>query len=108
LGSIVGLLAFSHVLSWLLKNYRNETIALLTGFVLGSLGILWPWKEPVYLVNNGEIVVKHGKKLVAYYEHILPRQIDSTFFLTMFFMFLGVISIIYIEKMYLKEKKSKK
>jgi len=108
LGSIVGLLAFSHVLSWLLKNYRNETIALLTGFVLGSLGILWPWKEPVYLVNNGEIVVKHGKKLVAYYEHILPRQIDSTFFLTLFFMFLGIISIIFIEIMYLKEKKNKK
>src|SRR5690606_21442029 len=41
-GAVIGLVAFSHVLSWLLKRFPDSTIALLTGFILGSLGILWP------------------------------------------------------------------
>lgn len=44
-GAVVGLLLFSHFLSWLLKNYHNGTIALLTGFMAGSLVKVWPWKR---------------------------------------------------------------
>ena len=47
IGAVVGIIAFSHVLSWLLKRFPDSTIALLTGFILGSLGILWPWKESI-------------------------------------------------------------
>ena len=41
-GAVVGLLAFSHILSWIFKRYKDQTISLLTGFILGSLSILWP------------------------------------------------------------------
>jgi putative membrane protein len=44
-GALVGLLSFSHVLKWLFKNYRNVTLAVLTGFIFGSLNKIWPWKE---------------------------------------------------------------
>ena len=44
-GCIVGLLSFSHVLSWLLKKHRDLAISLLTGLMLGALGKVWPWKE---------------------------------------------------------------
>jgi putative membrane protein len=48
LGSAFGLMSFSHLLSWVLKKYRDVTLALLTGFILGSLNIIWPWKEVAY------------------------------------------------------------
>lgn len=45
IGAVVGLIVFSRFLSWLMKRFPNSTIALLSGFILGSLGILWPWKQ---------------------------------------------------------------
>ncbi|WP_257281115.1 DUF368 domain-containing protein [Endozoicomonas sp. ISHI1] len=44
-GCIVGLLTFSHVLAWLLKQHRDLALSLLTGLMLGALGKVWPWKE---------------------------------------------------------------
>ena len=44
-GALIGLLSFSHVLKWLFKNYHNVTLALLTGFIFGSLNKIWPWKQ---------------------------------------------------------------
>jgi len=46
-GAIVGLLSFSKLLKWLFNNYRNLTLATLTGFILGSLNKIWPWKETI-------------------------------------------------------------
>jgi putative membrane protein len=43
-GCIVGLLSFSRVIAWLLKKYHSATIGLLSGFMLGSVNTLWPWK----------------------------------------------------------------
>ena len=44
-GAVIGLLSFSHVLKWLFKHYHNITLALLTGFIFGSLDKVWPWKK---------------------------------------------------------------
>ena len=49
-GAVLGLLSFSRVLDRLLERRRNETLALLTGFLLGSLNALWPWKEKLELL----------------------------------------------------------
>ncbi len=43
-GAVFGLLSFARLLKWMFKNYRNATLALLTGFILGSLNKIWPWK----------------------------------------------------------------
>jgi len=98
LGAIIGLIAFSHILSWLFKKYRNQTIALLTGFILGSLSILWPWKKAVYLMQNGQIIEKNGKPVVSYYEKILPPTYDLSFFIAILLMIAGILSIVWIEK----------
>jgi putative membrane protein len=45
-GAIVGILSFSHFLGWLLKKFYMQTIALLSGFMIGSLLKVWPWKNP--------------------------------------------------------------
>lgn len=57
-GALVGILSFSHVLKWLFKHYENTTLALLTGFIVGSLNKIWPWKQTVsvYSKELGEIV----------------------------------------------------
>lgn len=47
LGALVGILAFSHVIGWLLEQYHNTAIGLLTGFMIGSLNKIWPWKYVV-------------------------------------------------------------
>lgn len=46
-GALTGLLTFSHVVSWAFKRYRNLTLALLTGFMVGSLLKIWPWRIPL-------------------------------------------------------------
>lgn len=46
-GAVVGIVSFSHLLSWLLKRWHDVTVALLTGFMLGSLNKVWPWKERI-------------------------------------------------------------
>ncbi len=66
IGSAFGLLSFSHALAWVLKHYKDATLALLTGFILGSLNIIWPWKEVA------ESVVISGKEKVLSYNWIFP------------------------------------
>ncbi len=46
LGCIISLVLFSHLLSWLMRDYRNQTLSVLAGFMLGSLPVVYPWKEP--------------------------------------------------------------
>lgn len=58
LGAIIGLLSFSKILKWLFANYKNYTLATLTGFIVGSLNKIWPWKitETVFDKSSGTIV----------------------------------------------------
>ena len=46
LGSIISIVGFSYLLSWLMKEFRNETLSAMSGFMLGSLPVVYPWKEP--------------------------------------------------------------
>ena len=57
-GALVGILSFSRVLKWLFKHYENTTLALLTGFIVGSLNKIWPWKQTVtvYSKELGNII----------------------------------------------------
>ncbi|APX99705.1 DUF368 domain-containing protein [Lacinutrix venerupis] len=52
IGAIAGLLSFSKLLKWLFKNYHNTTLALLTGFILGSLNKMWPWKRTISVMKD--------------------------------------------------------
>ncbi|MGF1792844.1 DUF368 domain-containing protein [Photobacterium profundum] len=45
LGCLIGLLSFSHVLSWVLRHYRDIALTFLTGLMIGTLSKIWPWKE---------------------------------------------------------------
>ncbi|CAA0101377.1 Uncharacterised protein [BD1-7 clade bacterium] len=68
-GCATGLLSFVHLLSWMLKHYRSQSIAVLTGFLIGSLNALWPWKHVLetYVSSKGAV-----KPLVQ--QNVLPGQ----------------------------------
>ena len=99
IGAVAGLVAFSHVLSWVFKRFKDQTIAMLTGFILGSLSILWPWKEPLYLTDMaGDFIMKHGEKVIARYSVIFPEQINTEVLFAVGLMILGILSIVIVEK----------
>lgn len=68
-GCLVGLLSFSHLLSWLLHHYRALTLATLTGFLIGSLNIVWPWKHTLDSFTD-----RHGEMVPLVQENVLPPQ----------------------------------
>lgn len=107
LGCAVGLVAFSHVLSYVFKHFRNGTIGLLTGFVFGSLAIIWPWKNKVYMKDaNGVEILKRGtEKIVSGYEWFVPT-VDGMFFAALGLMLVGAAAVIVIGKF--DEQKSAK
>ena len=68
-GAVSGLIAFSHLLSWLLKNYHGLTVALLIGFMIGSLNKIWPWK-----INNPEFI---NGKIFETEKNVLPHTFEQ-------------------------------
>jgi len=71
LGAIIGLLTFSRVLKWLFDHYKNATLAVLTGFVIGSLNKIWPWKKVTKLRLNS------NDEWVYYSDYsVLPNNYD--------------------------------
>ncbi|MDX1314139.1 MAG: DUF368 domain-containing protein [Eudoraea sp.] len=56
-GAIFGLLSFAKLLKWMFGNYKNITLALLTGFILGSLNKIWPWKEVLSTRAYGDKII---------------------------------------------------
>ncbi len=74
-GAIIGLLGFSRVLRWLLSRHRGPTLAILTGFLLGSLNALWPWKSLVrelYTHSDGRVEWLKTNTLPESLGQILP------------------------------------
>lgn len=57
IGAVFGLLAFSRILKWLFDHYSNITLAVLTGFIAGSLNKIWPWKKVLETAEFGEKIV---------------------------------------------------
>jgi len=71
-GCIAGLLSFSHVLSWMFRKFHNLTIAVLTGFMIGSLNKVWPWK-----LTHEWRVNSHGEEVPFIQESVLPGDFQG-------------------------------
>jgi len=72
LGCGIGLLSFSHALSWMLTKYKNLTFALLTGFMIGALNKVWPWQNVTQFRINS-----HGEKVPFLTENVLPANYST-------------------------------
>jgi putative membrane protein len=100
IGMVGGVVAFSHLLSWVFKRFRDQTIALLTGFILGSLGVLWPWQRVVYMVDElGNQVIKNSEPVIFQYVRYLPENINREVILAFLFAIAGIITIWAVEKL---------
>lgn len=98
IGVVVGLLAFSHFLSWLLSRYALQTMAVLTGFIFGSLGTIWPWKNPVYLMQDGAEVLKNGKPIIQSYQMYFPQEFSAEVAIAIVLMAAGMAALWALER----------
>jgi putative membrane protein len=98
-GCVAGLLSFSHVLSWMFNHYKTMTLALLGGFMLGSLNKVWPWKQTIETVID-----RHGEEIPLIQNNILPHTFESLntqpafMWYAIMLMVLGMGMVIALEK----------
>lgn len=99
IGVIAGLLSFSHLLKWLFKNYENLTLAVLTGFILGSLNKIWPWKQTLdsVVINGKEVILKEASVLPSNF-HSEPHILSAVLLATV-----GFCIILLLEKLAVKK-----
>ncbi|MEM9078257.1 MAG: DUF368 domain-containing protein [Bacteroidota bacterium] len=91
IGAVFGLLSFARLLKWMFNHYKNLTLALLTGFILGSLNKIWPWKKVLETKTFGD------KTIVTDEMNVWPWNFDGENQL-MFAILLAIIgfSLIFI------------
>lgn len=96
LGSLAGLVTFSHLLGFLLKRYKSATYAGIIGFIAGSLGVVWPWKEKVLAKDNlGNIIFDtEGNAILTNYKRFIPNSLDSETLIAIFFIFVGILIVL--------------
>jgi putative membrane protein len=98
-GCVTGLLSFSHILSWMFSHYKTMTLALLGGFMLGSLNKVWPWKQTIETVIN-----RHGQEIPLVQNNILPHTFETLntqpafMWYAIMLMVLGMGMVIALEK----------
>ncbi len=101
IGAIAGLKLFSKVLNWMFSNHKNTTLAILTGFMIGSLNKLWPWKKILSYRTNSE-----GLQVPFIEKSILPFQIegDPRIIWVLGFITIGFILILILERLAIKKE----
>jgi len=124
-GAVVGLLSFSRLLKWLFKHYENTTLAVLTGFIIGSLNKVWPWKETISVFSKekgNEIMFNEvadvgtlsvfqksthdfesyktviEKSISPFYYSEINNNINPLLFYAIVFMILGFLTIFILER----------
>ncbi|MDB4241448.1 DUF368 domain-containing protein [Polaribacter sp.] len=100
-GAVVGLLTFSIVLKWLFKNHKNLTLAVLTGFIIGSLNKIWPWKETLtWRINSRGVEVPFNQQSISPFSF----DEDPQLIMAIFFAVLGFVLILGMEKLAIKKQ----
>jgi len=99
LGAVFGLLSFAKLLKWMFTHYKNVTLALLTGFIVGSLNKIWPWKEVLETKMFGEKIITIREQNVSPFSFDGDSQLISAIILAL----LGFSLIFILEKLAAKK-----
>jgi putative membrane protein len=96
IGAVIGLKVFSKALNWMFKHHKNLTLAILTGFMIGSLNKIWPWKEILKTRINSE-----GEEVTLLDKSILPSSYDgdNQLLIAIIFIVIGFAAIIILERL---------
>lgn len=99
LGSITGLVTFSHLLSYLLKHFKAVTSAVLLGFITGSLGVLWPWKKTIFKVDptGNPLLDSNGNKVIVNYTRYLPDMGEAESWWAILFILMGILVLLILD-----------
>lgn len=92
MGTATGLMSFSRILNFFMKNYRVKTMAFLTGILIGSMKKVWPWKE----VLESKIV--RGKTRIIREMNIMPTEFNNEVMIAIALMLIGFIFVLVLEK----------
>jgi putative membrane protein len=98
-GCVIGLLSFSHLLSWLLKQYRAITLTFLVGLMIGTLPKIWPWKHTLSFRTNSS-----GEQVPLIQENLTPQQFEaltgnpSQILIAVLMMSVAIILVLALEK----------
>jgi len=93
-GACVGIIAFSRILGWLLKNYHDLMVATLTGLMIGSLRKVWPWKETLE-----SVVDSHGHMVPLVQSNILPGQWNGEVLAALSLMVAGLLAVLFLDRL---------
>jgi len=93
-GAVIGLKVFSKALNWMFKHHKNLTLAILTGFMIGSLNKIWPWKKILKTRINSE-----GTEVTLLDKSILPTSYDgdNQLIMALIFIVVGFAAILILE-----------
>jgi putative membrane protein len=97
-GGLIGLMMFSRLLSWLLAHFESMVIATMCGFLVGSLNIIWPWRQV-----TESVLSQSGKTIVLASETLTPSQYqelvgqDPLVMLCLMMFCLGLILVLGLE-----------
>ncbi len=96
IGAVVGLKVFSKILNWMFKHQKNLTLGILTGFMIGSLNKIWPWKKTLKTRINSE-----GLEVSVLDKSILPSDFvgDNQLILALIFAIIGFAIILILERL---------
>lgn len=101
-GCTVGIALFSRVLSWLFRTHHDISVAILAGFMLGSVRKIWPWKEVVLTRINS-----HGVEVPLVENNILPPNFDASVMLAICLAGFAAFLVYRLDKMHLVKEQTK-
>lgn len=95
-GSLFGLVTLSHLLNYVLKYYKKITFSIIIGFITGSLGVVWPWKEKIFKLNQSEGIVidTNGDPVLDNYVRYWPDLVEMNTWIAFFFIILGILIVL--------------
>lgn len=99
IGSLAGLVTLSHVLGYLLKHFKKITYAVIIGFIIGSLGVVWPWKEKQFdLDASGNIKYDaNGREIISNYERYFPTEFSHETIWAILFTIVGILIVLSLD-----------
>ena len=102
-GCGVGILSFAHLLSGLLSRFYAQTMSVLTGFLIGSLNLVWPWKQTLSYYSNSK-----GRPLALEQQNVLPQQFAELTGLASELVYCSLLALFAVVFVLLLEKKAGK
>ncbi|MCH2194891.1 DUF368 domain-containing protein [Kordia sp.] len=98
-GSAVGLVTLSHLLNYVLKHFKHITTAVIIGFISGSLGVIWPWKEEGCKMDEAgnKLLDSNGREIIENYKRFAPDFVSSETWTAVFFIFFGITIVLALD-----------